>query len=488
MPTARHRRWPALATAGAMSAALVAVPASAPAAVGPPETWAGAAAAGASAGIGDSYFPLAGNGGYQVRRYAIDVRYRPRTGVLSGVTTVTLRARQRLAQFNLDLVLAASDVRVDGVPASFSRTRHELTVSPRSAVAAGDVVRVAVTYRGTPAGLQYGGVTPVEPTATGAVALGEPEIAPWWFPSNDHPSDKAVFRVRLTVPRGFEAISNGRLVRHAVTASGDVWRWSTGSAPMATYLAFAAFGQYDLERGRTPTGLPYLYGFEHSLGPRVRDAARTSVRATPSVLRWLERTWGRYPYDVVGGVVPNVDLHYALENQTRPVYGKDMFYGGPSRSLIAHELAHQWFGDAVAVRRWRHIWLNEGFATYTEWLYAASRGGMSPNQRFHASYRSFEAGSTFWNLIIGDPGRDRLFDWAVYERGAMTLQALRNRVGSEAFFTIMRRWVHANADGLGGTAEFRRLAERVSGQSLDGLFHAWLFTGSKPARTAANGL
>ena len=255
---------------------------------------------------------------------------------------------------------------------------------------------------------------------------------------------------------------------------------------MATYLAFAAFGQYDVQRGRAG-GRPFVYAFEHGLGAQ-STPARASVRLTPTMVHWLSKVWGRYPYGQIGGVVPNVNLGYALENQTRPVYGRDMFAGGVDRGLIAHELAHQWFGDRVSLRRWSSIWLNEGFATYTEWLWSFHTGGRSPQGTFLNTYHAFEASSDYWKLPIGNPGPKRLFDFAVYERGAMTLQALRNRVGGRDFFTIARRWVHDNRDGVGGTGELKQLAERVSGKQLDGLFRAWLYSGHKPAPTEANGL
>ncbi len=443
------------------------------------------AADSAQVGIGDPYFPRAGNPGYQVRHYTIRARYRPGPRVLSGITTVTLVPRGRLARFNLDLLLRASRVEVNGRRAGFHQTRHELTVRPRTAIRRGTPARVTVAYRGKPIGLSYGGETPFEKTRTGAIAVGEPQVAAWWFPSNDHPSDKATYTTVLTVPRGYEAISNGRLVRHRHTAHTAVWRWRTAQ-PMATYLAFAAFGQYAVERGRAG-GRSYVYAFEHGLG-RESAPARRGVRMTPSVVRWLSSIWGTYPYEQIGGVVPNVRLGYALENQTRPVYGRDMFIGGLDRSLIVHEMSHQWFGDRVSVRRWKDIWLNEGFATYTEWIWSHHNGGRSPESIFRTNYRVFEPSSGYWKLPIGNPGPTRLFDYAVYERGAMTLQALRNRVGGRDFFTIARRWVHANQSGVGGTGQFKRLAERVSGEQLDGLFRAWLYSGRKPAPTKANGL
>lgn len=437
----------------------------------------------ASSGVGDPYFPRAGNPGYDARHYAIDVRYRPASRVLSGDTTVRLKAERRLSRFSLDLLLRAHEVWVDGRRARFTQRGQELSIVPRRPVRAGHVAAVRVVYQGRPAQIRRGGESPFRPTPTGAIVVGEPQAAAWWFPSNDHPSDKATYAIALTVPKGFEAVSNGRLESTRVAAGLATWRWAVRQ-PMASFLAFAAFGHYDLQRGRA-AGLPFVYAWERGLGAQARPA-RASVRHTPQAVRFLERVWGRYPFDALGGVVPARSLGFALENQTRPVYGRDMFFWGVDRSVVVHELAHQWFGDRVSLRRWRDIWLSEGWATYSEWLWAAHRGGPSPKRELMRRYRLFEPSSAFWDLTIGDPGPRRLFDTAVYDRGAMTVQALRNRVGSRDFFTIARRWTHG--DGVGSTRELKRLAERVSGQQLDGLFRAWLYVGAKPARTAANGL
>ncbi len=444
------------------------------------------AAAPSSVGIGDPYYPQAGNPGYDALHYDVRVRYRPADRVVDGVTRLRFTTRKRLATFNLDLLLRASKVTVDGVDTRFSQTRHELTVSPRRNLRRGSTHQVRVTYSGRPISISYGHETPFEKTATGALAVGEPQIAAWWFPSNDHPSDKATFTIRLSVPQGYEAISNGSLASRRTSNGLTTWSWVMGSQ-MATYLAFAAFGQYDIQRGRTASGTPFLYAFERGLG-RGGAAARRSVRSTPQVLRYLESVWGTYPYRNVGGLVPNLRLGYALENQTRPIYGRDMFGSGIDRGLVAHELSHQWFGDRVTVSRWRHIWLNEGYATYSEWLWERHNGGLSPQTQLRVRYDNLEPSNSFWNLRIGNPGRDRLFDSAVYERGAMTLQALRNRIGARDFFRVSRRWVHANKGGTGSTREFKLLAERVSGEQLDGFVRAWLMTGSKPAETVANGL
>ncbi len=444
------------------------------------------AAAPSSVGIGDPYYPMAGNPGYDALHYDVRVRYRPADRVVDGVTRMRFTTRKRLATFNLDLLLRASKVTLDGVATRFSQTRHELTVSPRHTLRSGSTHQVRVTYSGRPISISYGNETPFEKTATGALAVGEPQIAAWWFPSNDHPSDKATFTIRLSVPRGYEAISNGSLASRRTSNGLTTWSWAMRSQ-MATYLAFAAFGQYDIQRGRSASGTPFLYAFEQGLG-RSGPPARRSVRSTPQVLRYLESVWGSYPYRNVGGVVPNLRLGYALENQTRPIYGRDMFGSGVDRGLVAHELSHQWFGDRVTVSRWRHIWLNEGYATYSEWLWERHIGGISPQTQLRIRYDNLEPSNSFWNLRIGNPGRARLFDSAVYDRGAMTLQALRNRIGARDFFRVSHRWVYANKGGTGSTREFKLLAERVSGEQLDGFVRAWLMTGSKPAETAANGL
>ena len=481
MTRTRRLRMPILVLVATLAGSALST-AGAPAASRPDETRSAPVRA---EGVGDAYYPRAGNRGYDVRHYHVAVRYRPQTSALSGRTTLRLKATKRLGAFNLDLVLRASAVRVAGERARFRQGRHELRVTPRRAIRVGQVVRVTVTYAGRPIGLRYGGETPFERTRTGALAVGEPQIAAWWFPSNDHPSDKATYRIALTVPAGYEGVSNGALVKRARADGLSTWIWSVRSQ-MATYLAFAAFGQYDIQRGRTDSGIPYLYAYERGLGS-IRAGAQFSLRGSPSIVKFLESAWGPYPFRRLGGVVPNVNLGYALENLTRPIYGRDMFAFGPDRSLVAHELAHQWFGDQVAVERWRHIWLNEGFATYSEWLFGARNGGISPQQIFRNYYDNLGPRDPFWSTRIGDPGRTRLFANAVYDRGAMTLQALRNRIGTRDFFRLMRTWVRDNHDGLGSTREYKRLAERVSGEQLDGFFNAWLSPG-KPSRTAAHGL
>ena len=433
-------------------------------------------------GIGDPYFPRAGNGGYDVTGYDIQIRYDPVTGRLEGNTTITARATESLSRFNLDLRLAASAVTVDDRPAGIRQDGGELQITPAQPVLRGQPMVVRVDYAGVPSEISYGADQPWMRTADGAIALGEPDSAAWWYPSNDHPSDKATVAVTATVPAGVEAISNGALLGGPEPAEPgwERWRWQA-SAPMTTYLAFVAIGQYDLVRRDTEFG-PYLAAYAQGLDPQVAEAARASVERTPEITGFLAGIFGPYPFSNLGGVVPNApSLGFALETQTRPVYGP-VFWGGgdPDVRVVVHELAHQWFGDSVSVSRWSDIWLNEGFATYAEWLYSERTGGRSAQQTAALTYARFPADSEYWLTPPGDPGAAKVLTGAVYSRGAMALQALRATVGDEDFFTALRTWATERRGGNGSVADFLAVVERVSGEDVDDVAQAWLFSPTRP--------
>ncbi|MDQ4105344.1 MAG: M1 family metallopeptidase, partial [Actinomycetota bacterium] len=436
-------------------------------------------------GIGDPYFPLKGNGGYDVTGYDIQIRYDPPTDRLEGRTTITARATDHLSRFNLDLKVSASSVTVDDRPAEIRQNDGELQITPDAPIPAGAPMTVRVDYAGTPTSISGGGTAGDQPWSRtadgGAIALGEPDSAAWWYPSNDHPSDKATFAVTATVPAGLEAISNGALLGgpEPVEPGWERWRWQV-SEPMTTYLAFVAIGDYDIVRQNTRFGL-YLAAYAQGLDPQIAADARASVERTPEITEFLSEIFGPYPFRQLGGVVPNApNQGFALETQTRPVYSPVFFLGGQDIGVVVHELAHQWFGDSVSVRHWRDIWLNEGFATYAEWLYSERTGGRTAQQMAEQRYASIPADAAFWKIPPGNPGAAGVLDGPVYVRGAMALQALRVEVGDEDFFTALRTWTTERAGGNGSVQDFLAVVERVSGEQVDDVAQTWLFTPSRP--------
>ncbi|WP_213008117.1 M1 family metallopeptidase [Paractinoplanes toevensis] len=437
-----------------------------------------------AAGIGDAYYPDYGNGGYDVEHYDVRLRYQPATDELSGSTTISARATQDLSSFDLDFLLDVRSVVVDGRPAGFVRRGdHELVVTPARALRRGHPMTVRVTYSGVPSTEVGAGFTAWFRTPDGALAVGEPEAAWWWFPSNDHPADKARFDISVAVPDGVEVLSNGTMPRPPALESPGWTRWSWHSAkPMTTYLAFLAIGQYDVEQTRTPDGRPVIYAYSRLLTPEIAAAARASVGRTTEIVDWESSLFGPYPFEAEGGVVtPPGVLPFSLETQTRPAYGTRQFQRGPDLGVVVHENAHQWFGDSVSLARWQDIWLNEGFATYTEWLWSEHVGEGTAQETFDALYDAFPDDDELWKLPPGDPGVPVITP-EVYLRGAMTLHQLRATVGDPTFFRILRAWPTIHRYGNGDTAQFIALANRISGRHLDAFFQAWLYTPVKPSR------
>lgn len=435
------------------------------------------AAVDGAAGIGDSYYPRDGNGGYDVSRYRVHVRWREAAQRLVGRTRITLTPTQRLRSFTFDLLLPVQKVRVDGRRATVRRlSRHDVAVVPKRPLAVGKQVQVQVEYAGKPARYSYPGDPGWWRRGDRTLALGEPHTAPWWFPANDHPSDAAELALAVRVKQGRQVISNGLPDGRTDHGGTVTWRWRS-THEMTTYSAFFAVGRFEVERGNRH-GLPWLNAVSADLPPQARKQALRQLRRTPQVVDWLAHHLGDYPFEATGGLVFDAGQGYHLENQTRPVYS-----GIPGNSLLVHELGHQWFGDSVRLHRWADIWLNEGFATWLSWFWSETHGGASANETLADNYR-FGAPSG----PVADPGVDHMWGGAVYGRGAMTVQALRNRIGDDAFFALLRRWVDERGGRTGTTAQFEAMAEDESGEDLDGFFDAWLHTVASPEDTDDNGL
>ena len=428
----------------------------------------------------DSLFPEQGSSRYDVKHYAIGLTFKT-SGEIKAKTTVIAKTKKRLKSFSLDLEgLTVDSVKVNGHRADFSRRDNKLIIKP-SKVLEGRF-RVTVKYHGKP-------VTHIDPDGAkdgwiptndgGVVVLSEPVGAMTWFPNNNTPRDKATFDMKITVPSKLEVAGSGDLRSVRKHDGQETWRW-VQPKQQATYLTMIAIDNFDVYRSTmtTTTGrkLPIWSFIEPELGTQA--AARALV---PKAIRYLERRFGPYPFNSAGIVVKDSDVGYALETQNRPVFDNDEGETVDDLTNI-HEWAHQWYGNSVTLSKWVDIWLNEGFATYAEWLWTASHGGPSTAEQFQTEYDSHADDDELWSPApakFTDPAE--LFGSHGYLRGAMTLEALRQEVGSRDFFVILRRWAQDNEYGNVTTREFIALSERVSGQDLDVFFKAWLFTEGKPA-------
>jgi aminopeptidase N len=456
-------------------------------------------------GAGDAYFPFAGNGGYDVGHYDLALTYTPPApapaplvGHLDGVATVDLVPTHDLVRFNLDLRgLDVRSVTVDGSPlrevsapapgvtvrgAAYWQVQDdtarvwELTIQPRHELRDGREARVVVTYGGDTGqpedieGALYGWVT----TRDGAMVANEPDGAMTWYPVSDHPTDKATYDFAIKVPEGKVAVANGLPTRRPRTRHGwTTWYW-TAPDMQASYLATASVGDYELRRTVTDRGLPIIDAVDDALTPANRETTDAALALQADMIDFLSDTFVPYPFNSAGAIVDDDTIGYALETQTRPIYSR-----AARETTVVHELAHQWFGNAVSPERWQDIWLNEGWATYAEWLWNDHTGG-EPAQAAFDAVMATPADDEFWHLAVADPGPLGLFHPAIYDRGAATLHALRLEIGDQAFYTTARQWLRRHDDSTGTTENIQTIAERTSHHDLDALFTTWLHTPTKP--------
>ncbi|MFT3876335.1 MAG: M1 family metallopeptidase [Propioniciclava sp.] len=418
----------------------------------------------------DPYAPTSGDLRYGVLHYDLDLTYRMATNRLDGVATITGRAHEKLRSFTLDLIgLKAQKVRLNGEKrTSYRQGARTLTIKPAAPIEAGAEFTVQIRYSGSPAprNSRWGKVG-WEELDDGVLVASQPVGAPTWFPCDDRPSDKARYRITVEVEEGYTVVAPGLLTEH--TRSSGRGRWTyVEQIPTCTYLVAVHIGRYrseDWDLAGVPGGVHY----PGALRPQVHAA----LAGMPAMMRLFERCFGPYPmarYDVV---ITEDALEIPLEAQAMAVFGSNFLDGAwATQRLIAHELAHQWFGNSVGLARWHDIWLNEGLACYSEWLWSQASGGLSCQEQALKHWTLLSGLPQ--DITVGDPGPDLMFDDRVYKRGALTVHALRHAVGDEVFFTILHAWTAARRHGFGTTAAFEALAEEQSGRPLGGLFSLWL--------------
>src|SRR3954469_9761480 len=443
-----------------------------------------------AAGVGDRLYPTLGNGGYDALHYDLNLRYvtAAPSSPVDGTVTMVAKATQSLSRFDLDFAgQSVGGVSVDGKAATFRRDGEDIVITPRKPIRRGETFLVTTRYTAVPT--EANGDDPVTTAffvhTAGSATAGQPNLAHYFLPSNDHPSDKATFDIRFDVPAGKTAVGNGVKVA-SWTDHGRSHFIYLMRQPMATELMQLAVGDLDV----TNLGV-------HS-GVFLRDVTARPITArinplivvTPAQIAWRQDRVGRYPFDLYGSLVVEADLGFALETQTLELIDTSWFDDYMQDTwdpTLLHEMSHMWFGDSVAPYSWSDLWLNEGHASWYEFLYAEDKGELAddtegyPDDQGYATFdelmKAVYAHGDEWRHGSGPvalpSGPDTLFDLQRYHGGALVLFALRPVVGAATFQRIERAWVEAYAGRSAGTEDFIALASRVSGRDLTAFLRAW---------------
>ncbi|WP_018603586.1 M1 family metallopeptidase [Mycobacterium sp. 155] len=426
----------------------------------------------------DPYLPANGNFGYRVSRYELDLEYKVSANRLAGAATITAVTLAQLRTFTLDLAptMNVSRVSVNGRrPAQFRCSGGKLLITLAAPLPAGAAMTVFVRYGGNPRPIDtHWGEVGFEELSNGALVAGQPNGAATWFPCDDHPSAKASYRIQISTDSPYLAIANGELVSRKVRAGHTVWTYEQAE-PTSSYLITLQIGMYESYRlSKSPVPMHAV------LPPRLKRDFDHDFARQPQMMKLFVKLFGPYPlatgYTVV---ITDDDLEIPLEAQGISIFGANHCDGNRgAERLIAHELAHQWFGNSVTARHWRDIWLHEGFACYAEWLWSENSGGPSAADwaaRYHRGLADLPQ-----NLLLSDPGPKDMFDDRVYKRGALTLHVLRSRIGDKNFFALLQDWTTKYRHSTAVTDDFTGLAARYADESLQPLWQAWLYSTALP--------
>ena len=434
----------------------------------------------------DEYLPGHGDPAYDVRHYDLDLAYSVVTNRLDGDATLSLVTTVQTKRLVLDLAhLDVAKVRLTGAPLGRYNVRSErLVVDLKQPVAAGTELTLSVRYHGRPRPLidKRLGDAGWEELTDGVIVAAQPHGSPTWFPCNDRPDDKASYRISVTTDAGYAVVSNGLLVEHRQRGSSETWVYEQDE-PMATYLATVQIGRYrDWPAPDAPeSGIPIRIAAPADLDA---DAFAAAFGRQHEMMDVFVDLFGPYPFPGYAVVVTGDDLEIPLESQSLSTFGRNLIRGDwDATRLIAHELAHQWFGNAVTLARWQDIWLHEGFACYAEWLWSERSGGESAD--VHARHHWDRLDDLDQDLVLADPGPDLMFDDRLYKRGALALHALRLTIGDEAFFDLLRAWVAEHLGSSVTTDAFLSYAAARTDADVRGILNPWLFEEELPPLPAS---
>lgn len=430
-----------------------------------------------------------GDSAIDVTYYGLDLRLTHTPAYLNGAVTIILKAKSaNTTRFFLDAQpqLTIDSVTSAGRKLTFTRETNRVQITPTQSLSAGQALNLTVYYQGNPASLNgFGSFSFATHGPTNAPviwSLSEPYGASDWFPSKDTPADKAdSSAVAITADKQFVSVSNGKLIGTTDNPDGTrTYRWRN-SYPIAQYLislAMTNYEQYDT---------PFTYGGQtmpvnHYIYPETLPTIRTNLDLTPGMLRVFSDLFGPYPFFREKYGHAQFGWGGGMEHQTISSMG------AWNSSIIAHELAHQWFGDKITCRDWQNIWLNEGFASYAEALYAESTSGQPG---YTASMNAFmnRARSAVGTLYVQNIANvDNIFNSnRTYSKGATVLHMLRGILGNDTFFRAMKAYATAPnlAYGTAVTEDFQGIVEQVSGQKLDYFFKEWVYGESFPTYTVS---
>lgn len=442
----------------------------------------------------DRYTPGHGTEDFEVMHYDLHLDYQVTTNRLNGHATLSARAAVSLTSITLGLSgLRVLKVRVNGSrPARFNQRNGQAVITLAGSIAAGAEFAVDIRYEGHPSPVRgVWGDVGWEELTDGVLVAGQPTGAPSWFPCNDHPSHKASFGFTVTTETNYAVVCNGTLVGRHAKASRQTWVYEQAE-PMATYLATVQIGRYRIEpltvgAPGPETGLALTAGAAPAqylaAPPGLIATARAALSAQQHMMAVFSRLFGPYPFPGYTVVVADDELEIPLEAQSLSIIGRNhLDQTWNSERLIAHELAHQWFGNSLTASRWQDIWLHEGFACYAEWLWSEASGQGSVAD--HAAEARHGLIMKPQDLIIGDPGPELMFDDRVYKRGALALHALRTALGDERFFAFLQAWVERNRFGSVCTSQLSELArafgDDVPGFNADAILDSWLYREALP--------